>query len=286
MRQPDHRSQSPCGGPRGAHRPVRKEVGSSALALLARLAGRGVPPGGKGNSGPVRAGVSEDAQALVAADLAACGCDGRLEITDAGRAHLARLDILRSGSTVDPFLGQHLDLAQAQIETDDGRASVITDGAESPLVWLARRKGRDGHALIEPVQVQAGERLRADFTLAQLMPRVTANWTSAVAQDRRSGDRAVTMTETVIAARQRLRHALDEAGPEFSGFLLDVCCFLKRLDDVERERGWPRGSAKVALQLGLDRLARHYGLAAAAHGRAHAEVRTWLAEDASFAVGE
>jgi Domain of unknown function (DUF6456) len=118
------------------------------------------------------------------------------------------------------------------------------------------------------------------------MPRVTANWTSAVARDRRSGDRAATLTETVIAARQRLRHALDQIGPEFSGLLLDVCCFLKRLDDVERERGWPRGSAKVALQLGLDRLARHYGLAAAARGRAHVQVRTWLAEDASFAVGE
>jgi hypothetical protein len=36
----------------------------------------------------------------------------------------------------------------------------------------------------------------------------------------------------------------------------------------------------VVLQLALDRLARHYGLATRPRESAH--VRTWLAEDASF----
>jgi hypothetical protein len=42
----------------------------------------------------------------------------------------------------------------------------------------------------------------------------------------------------------------------------------------------------VVLQLGLDRLAWHYGFSAEARGPARAPVRTWLAPDAAFVVGE
>ena len=154
---------------------------------------------------------------------------------------------------------QHLELGRRQILGPSGVTGVTVDEAESPLAWLARRKGRDGRALIEPMQLLAGERLRAEFTRAQLMPRITSNWSASVADGRRGASPA-TFTETVIAARQRVRHALDAVGPEFSGLLVDVCCFLKGLADVERERNWPQRSAKVVLQLGLDRLARHYGL--------------------------
>ena len=185
---------------------------------------------------------------------------------------------------IDRFRAQHLDLAQRRIDGPHGAAGVTVDEAESPLAWLARRKGRDGRALIEPVQFMAGERLRAEFTRAQLMPRITSNWSAAVADGPRGASPAA-FTEAVIGARQRVRQALDAAGPEFSGLLLDVCCFLKGLPDIERERGWPARSGKVVLQLGLDRLVRHYGLAAVARGKQRGEVRTWLAEDAAFVVG-
>ena len=174
-------------------------------------------------------------------------------------------------------------LARGEIGTAHGRASVTVDAAESPLAWLARRKARDGRALISAEQFLAGERLRADFTSAQLTPRITANWESSVAKDRRSG-RDMTFSDAAVAARQRVRNALDDVGPEFIGLLLDVCCFLKGLEDVERERRWPARSGKVVLQLGLDRLARHYGYGVEARGAAHAAVRTWLAPDAEFAV--
>jgi len=184
---------------------------------------------------------------------------------------------------IDRFRSQHLALAERQIETEHGRARVTVDEAESPLAWLARRRGRDGRALIETHQLQAGERLRAEFTRAQMMPRTTSDWTTPISSGRR-GQRTAVATETVVAARQRLRQVLDGVGPEFAGLLLDVCCFLKGLEDIERERAWPPRSAKVVLQLALDRLARHYGYAAAARGLSHAAVRTWLAEDVSFNV--
>jgi hypothetical protein len=178
---------------------------------------------------------------------------------------------------IDHFRAQHLALAEQTAETPSGRIVVVIDESESPLAWLARRKGRNGQALISPVQLLAGERLRAEFTRAQMMPRTTANWTAPVAGS--AGASIGGFTESAVAARQRLRAALDNVGPEFTGLLLDVCCFLKRLEDVEGERGWPPRSAKVVLRLGLDRLARHYGLAAEARANQRAEIRSWAGEE-------
>jgi hypothetical protein len=191
---------------------------------------------------------------------------------------------LQPRAEINPQRAQHLRATERTIETEYGRAAVTVDDAESPLAWLARRRGRDGRALIAPHQLQAGERLRADFTRAQLMPRTTSNWTNPVARRGSGGGGAGSFTEVMIAARQRVRLALDAAGPEFAGLLLDVCCFLKGLEDIERDRVWPARSAKIVLQLALDRLARHYGFMSTARGGDRADVRTWLAPDAEFRV--
>lgn len=115
------------------------------------------------------------------------------------------------------------------------------------------------------------------------MPRTISNWSNPVPSDRRScGHRASFLPDSVIAARQRLHHALD--GPEFSGLLVDVCCFLKRLEVTERERGWPARSAKIMLRLALERLARHYGHVPSKSGRTRSRARTWLADGAAFGV--
>ena len=77
---------------------------------------------------------------------------------------------------IDAYRARHLALNQRRLETEFGSATVTVDAAESPLAWLARRRGRDGRAMITPHQLQAGDRLRADFTRAHLMPRTTSNW--------------------------------------------------------------------------------------------------------------
>jgi hypothetical protein len=181
------------------------------------------------------------------------------------------------------FRAQHLALDSRHVATETGKTSVMVDEHESPLAWLARRAGRSGKPLIAPHQLQAGERLRSDFTLALLTPRMTANWERPIAGGTR-GPQAAGLSDTMIAARQRVHHALDAVGPEFSGLLLDVCCFLKGLEHVERERIWPARSAKIVLQLALERLARHYGYAAETRGRGWAKVRTWIEEGEAFRV--
>ncbi len=185
---------------------------------------------------------------------------------------------------IDRFRGQHLALAERQIASEHGYAHVTVDESESPLAWLARRRGRNGRALIEPHQLLAGEKLRVDFTCAHMMPRTTAQWATPISAGRRGGERAGVFTETMIAAHQRVQQAIEAAGPEFGGLLLDVCCFLKGLEDIARERGWPPRAAKIVLQLALDRLARHYGFAAQVSGPAQAAIRTWLAEGEAFSV--
>jgi len=185
---------------------------------------------------------------------------------------------------IAPERARHLALSRRQIATETGRRDVVVDEGESPLVWLSRRQGRDGRALIEPHQLQAGERLRRDFTMAHLMPRTTSDWSSPLSSSGFNPDASA--TDTMIAARQHVHRALDAVGPELSGLLVDVCCFLKRLEDVERERQWPARSAKVVLQLALTQLARHYGYRARVKGAARPAIRTWLAEDAAFIGGD
>jgi hypothetical protein len=65
-----------------------------------------------------------------------------------------------------------------------------------------------------------------------------------------------------------------------AGVVLDVCGLLKGLQEVERDRGWPRRSAKLVLRIGLEQLAQHYGLGPFARGAESGRQRTWMAEDA------
>ncbi|MBX3529271.1 MAG: hypothetical protein KF849_01610 [Rhizobiaceae bacterium] len=178
-----------------------------------------------------------------------------LELTAEGRSRRRRDDATR-----DPFQSQHRTMDERQIELADARAVAAVNLDESPLTALARRHDRRGKALLGEAEVAAGERLRTDYTRGQIMPRMGANWQAAVASGRRDGGRGgmADLTDAALAARMRVEKALDAVGPELAGVLVDVCCFLKGLETVERERGWPVRSAKVLLRTALSALARHY----------------------------
>lgn len=205
----------------------------------------------------------------------------RIALTETGRAHLARHD-----AASEPFLMQHGGVAPRERVRNDPIDAILFDEAESPLAWLARRRGPGGKPLIDAAQFQAGERLRADFTRAGLTPRVTSNWVAPIAQGKRAnGASAAVFSDTVLAAKERISMTLETVGPEFAGLLLDVCCFLKGLETVERERGWPQRTAKVVLGLALDRLARHYGIRSEIRGPARSPSRYWRAPDARPGMG-
>lgn len=221
---------------------------------------------------------TQAADAATSAGLAQWERDGKvraLRITDAGRAHLRRLETHDDG--LDPFLAQHGDFERRAPEK--GAAPTLVNDAESPLAWLARRKGADGRRFLAPAQVEAGERFRRDIEQAQLLQRVTANWDASAAATRNSSDRNLIVSDIALDARERLSRACDAVGPDLFGLLTDVCGYLKGLETIERERGWPARSGKVVLGIALERLARHYGLGDAATGPARTKTRHWGAED-------
>ncbi|AMJ59049.1 DUF6456 domain-containing protein [Bosea sp. PAMC 26642] len=175
-------------------------------------------------------------------------------------------------------------LATKTIVLGDKIETVVVDERESPLLWLHRRNGKDGKPQISASEFAAGERFRTDLTLAQMMPRTTMNWDASLTGDRRgSGGRdPAQASDSALAAHQRVRLACDRMGSELSGLAIDVCGFLKGLDQVERERGWPARSAKIVLRLALSALALHYGIDAPAPPRRRNAV--WRGEGARPAI--
>lgn len=160
-----------------------------------------------------------------------------------------------------------------------GSPAPTMDDRESPLLWLYRRPGKDGRRQISDEEFAAGERFRADITLAGMLPRTTMNWDAALTPERAAaGPREVAGSwDTALAARQRVRLACDRLGPELSGLAIDICGFLKGLDLVETERRWPPRSAKVVLRVALAALVTHYGLDRQSRPLG---VRSWQAADA------
>ena len=184
----------------------------------------------------------------------------------------------RSGGA-EAFLSQHVRLS----EPVGGEPAPRINLDESPIAALAR-PSRGGAPFLEPAALTAAERLRRDFEFARLQPRITASWSASVNTGRRDGS-GRDLADNVIAARKRVEKAIVAVGPELSGVLLDVCCFLKGIEAVERERRWPARSAKLVLRLALAALARHYGIGGNAEGAAQAEMRHWGASDYRPAIG-
>lgn len=178
----------------------------------------------------------------------------------------------QNSGAVDSFRGQHQKVIQIEVTDQEGLRSkgVSAVDPESPLAWLMARKDKSGTPFLSDAHYAAGERLRLDYGRAALNPQMGMNW---CANGKQSGGARSTVgdaNDAALDARDRVNEALKAVGPELVGPLLDVCCYLRSLSDVEKSYNWPARSGKLILKLSLQALARHYGLLEEAQGRSHA----------------
>lgn len=214
------------------------------------------------------------------------------QLADGRRASSAAITLLLQSGALSGDAGQCRAndttaswLKRAQLDRDAIAAQhrVIVDtpaGAqlnlnESPLQRLA--VGPD--PFLEPHQVEAGERVRRILARAQLTPRTTMNYSPTV-KSASNNNSAGDLSDMALDARRALADIHRVLPRDCAGVIVDVCGLLKGLQAVERDRGWPRRSAKLVLRIGLEQLAHHYGLSPHAIGQESRKRRVWLEEGA------
>jgi hypothetical protein len=225
----------------------------------------------------------EVAHAFALQEWIACERVGKIccyGITAVGRAALKRLlteERLGREPKADgfaeaqaPFQEQHRFFAERVVMADDGSGErrLRFNLAESPLSVLGRKRDKDGGAYLTADLIEAGERLREDFELAQMGPRVAQNWDRFLTSGAARGVAARSAAEGPTDARVRVAKAMEALGPGLSDVVFRVCCFLEGLETAEKRLGWSARSGKVVLKIALERLAQHYGIASFAERRA------------------
>ncbi len=209
------------------------------------------------------------AQAFSLKDWIQCRKAGRIstyEISAAGRAALKRMlddeDRARGSGleeAAQPFADQHRVWGERVVDGPAGLRRTRYNLAESPVAVLGRRRDKDGKLFLESPLVEAAERLREDFELAQLGPRVAQNWERFLTGGDRGGFRGDSgLAEGPARARERVAAALRDLGPGLGDVVLRVCCFLEGIETAERRMGWAARSGKIVLRIALMRLRRHY----------------------------
>ena len=177
-------------------------------------------------------------------------------------------------------------LKRAMLDEDGFRAQHRVEGvdregrainlAESPLSRLVTTE----RAFLQPHHIDAAERVRVLVERAQLRTRTTMNYSGATAGGKTQRNGAESITDMAVDARRTLDAIHCVLPAECAGVVMDVCGWLKGLQQVERERSWPRRSAKLVLRIGLEQVAQHFGLGPYAVGRGRAPTRSWLDEGA------
>lgn len=207
------------------------------------------------------------AEALALREWIECVSTGRISryaLTSAGKSALKRLlaedEAIRNGREPNGYGDQHRDFDTRHVRIGQGKSKRVRyNTAESPLLTLSRRRDKDGTPFLSSDLVAAGERLREDFELAQMGPRITQNWDKFLTGGAKvGGARDGGVAQGPQAARDRVTRALADLGPGLGDVVLRCCCFLEGMEAAERRMGWSARSGKIVLRIALERLKRHY----------------------------
>lgn len=174
----------------------------------------------------------------------------KYRITHAGRSHLGALAAKYEGGAEDGSLPQRA----------SGKRRSRFAVADSPVAALSRRRDRDGTPFLNDTLVAAAERLREDFELAHMGPRVAQDWSAFLSAGVETG---ASNTEARLesgppAARARVAEALRYLGPGLGDVALRCCCHLEGLESAEKDMGWSARSGKIVLRIALQRLSVFY----------------------------
>ena len=204
------------------------------------------------------------AQAMALQDWIYCDAPGRISryrITAAGRTALGRMlaeTENRARSQKENGFAEAQTGFAPQQATGQGARRLRYNAAESPLSALARRKDRDGQPFLTPELVQAGERLREDFELAQMGPKATRNWDQLAPGGSGFDGPSGGTGDGCARAHERMTRAMEYLGEGLADVALRCCCYLEGLEVAEKRMGWSARSGKIVLRIALQRLHQHY----------------------------
>jgi hypothetical protein len=130
---------------------------------------------------------------------------------------------------------------------------------ESPVAVLARRRDKAGKCFLDSAQLQAAERLREDYIMAQLdgAATMTATELQAVLEARAVPGSNLGRPGTK-AARERVLDVLRDLGPGLGDMALRCCCRLEGVEAAEQAMGYCARSGKIVLRIALERMVRQY----------------------------
>ncbi len=187
------------------------------------------------------------AEAMALKNWISCRKQGRVssyEISPAGRLALRdhRAEVGR--------LGENDDSAPRR-----ARYGVI----ESPVTVLARRRDKAGLPFLDSALVQAAERMREDYVMAQLEAVVVKDAAELIRLlETRSVPGPNVAPPGTAAARMRVLKLLRDLGDGLGDIALRCCCRLEGVESAENALGWSARSGKIVLRIALQRMSRHY----------------------------